>query len=47
VPELLESGLQLGCVLFEAIGFPSSVARELVGAQRIESERGLTSVVER
>ena len=47
VPELLESGLQLGCVLFEAIGLPSGVARDLVEAQRIESERGLTSVVER
>ncbi len=38
VPELLESGLQLGHVMLEEIGFPTAAARELIDTQRIEIE---------
>lgn len=37
VPELLESGLQLGNVMLEAVGFPAAAARELVESHRIEA----------
>ena len=38
VPELLESGLQLGGVMLEAVGFPAPAARELVESHRIDIE---------
>ena len=38
VPELLESGLQLGHVMLEEIGFPPSAARELIDLHRLELE---------
>ncbi len=41
VPELLESGLQMGHVMMEEIGLPGTVARDLVDALRAESELGL------
>ena len=37
VPELLESGLQLGNVMLETIGFPAAAARDLVEFHRIEA----------
>jgi len=40
VPELLESGLQLGHVMLEAIGFPAAAARDLIETQRIATELG-------
>lgn len=40
VPELLESGLQLGHVMLEEIGFPALAAREFIETQRIEIELG-------
>lgn len=40
VPELLESGLQLGHVMLEEIGYPTAAARELIETQRFEIERG-------
>jgi CPA2 family monovalent cation:H+ antiporter-2 len=39
VPELLESGLQLGHVMLETVGFPAAAARDLVESHRIELER--------
>ncbi len=36
VPEVLECGLHLGQVMFEHVGLPSTVARDLVDAQRTE-----------
>ena len=36
VLEVLESGLQLGHLMLEQLGFPSSAARELVDKQRLE-----------
>lgn len=41
VPELLESGLQMGHVMMEEIGLPGSVARDLVEVLRAEAELGL------
>ncbi len=38
VPELLESGLQLGHIMLEAIGYPPTAAHELIDAQRTEIE---------
>jgi CPA2 family monovalent cation:H+ antiporter-2 len=38
VPELLESGLQLGNVMLEALGYPVAAARELVESHRGEIE---------
>jgi len=43
VPELLESGLQLGHVMLEAIGFPPAAARELVETQRLEMEQRMAA----
>jgi CPA2 family monovalent cation:H+ antiporter-2 len=40
VPELLASGLQLGHVMLEAIGFPTAAAHELIEAQRVAVEHG-------
>lgn len=40
VPELLESGLQLGHVMLEAIGFPAAAARDLIETQRVATELG-------
>ena len=39
VPELLESGLQLGEVMLEEIGYPPAAAREFIEAQRAEYEQ--------
>jgi CPA2 family monovalent cation:H+ antiporter-2 len=41
VPEVLESGLQLGHVMLEQVGLPPSVARDLVDTQRVESENAM------
>ncbi len=38
VPEVLESGLQLGHVMLEQVGLPANVARDLVDTQRVETE---------
>ena len=38
VPELLESGLQLGHVMLEEVGLPANAARDLVDTQRVETE---------
>ena len=38
VPELLESGLQLGHVMLEEIGFPVAAATEIIESQRTEME---------
>jgi CPA2 family monovalent cation:H+ antiporter-2 len=40
VLELLESGLQLGHLMFEEMGLPTTLARDLVEAQRLQSEQG-------
>lgn len=40
VPELLESGLQLGHVLLESIGYPAAAAREFIETQRVVIELG-------
>jgi len=45
VPEVLESGLQLGHVMLEQLGLPANVARDLVDAQRIEAAHGLRPAV--
>ncbi len=45
VPEVLESGLQLGHVMLEQVGLPANVARDLVDAQRIEVAHGLPPAV--
>ncbi len=37
VPEVLECGLHLGQLMLEHVGLPSTVARDLVDAQRVES----------
>ena len=39
VPEVLESGLQLGHLMLEHVGLPADAARELVDAQRAASLR--------
>lgn len=39
VPELLESGLQLGQLMLEAIGYPATAAHELIETRRTEIER--------
>ena len=46
VPELLESGLQMGHVMMEEIGLPGTVARDLVEALRSEAERGLSAAAD-
>lgn len=46
VPELLESGLQLGHVLLEVIGLPSAAARDLIEAHRVVAELGTTATTE-
>lgn len=38
VPEVFESGLHLGQVLFEQLGLPPAVARDLIDSQRVASE---------
>ena len=38
VPEVLESGLQLGHVMLEEVGLPTNVVRDLIDSQRIQSE---------
>ena len=43
VPELLESGLQLGHVMLEEIGFPPTAARELIDLHRLELEARVAS----
>jgi CPA2 family monovalent cation:H+ antiporter-2 len=46
VPELLESGLQMGHVMMEEIGLPGTVARDLVEALRSEAERGRSAAAD-
>ncbi|MBT8125505.1 MAG: sodium:proton antiporter, partial [Gammaproteobacteria bacterium] len=41
VPEVLESGLQLGHVMLEEIGLSTNVARDIIDAQRVETMRAL------
>lgn len=41
VPELLESGLQFGHLMFEQLGLPATVARDLIDAQRTQMELAL------
>jgi len=41
VPEVLESGLQLGHVMLEQVGLPTNAARDIVDAQRIETVHAL------
>jgi len=41
VPEVLESGLQLGHVMLEQAGLPTNAARDIVDAQRIETVHAL------
>ena len=47
VPELLESGLQLGHVMMEEAGLPSSATRDLIEAKRVEQEYVLDAMVYR
>lgn len=46
VPELLESGLQLGHVMLESIGFPAAAARELIETHRVELEQQTAAAAE-
>lgn len=46
VPELLESGLQLGNVMLEVMGFPASAAREVVEFHRAEIEHRVAGSAE-
>jgi CPA2 family monovalent cation:H+ antiporter-2 len=41
VPEVLESGLQMGHVMLEQVGLPPMAARDLIDAQRVETEHAL------
>ena len=41
IPEVLESGLQLGHVMLEKIGLSTNAAREIIDAQREETMRAL------
>jgi CPA2 family monovalent cation:H+ antiporter-2 len=41
VPEVLESGLQLGHVMLEEIGLSTTVARDIIDAQRVETMHAL------
>jgi CPA2 family monovalent cation:H+ antiporter-2 len=45
VPEVLESGLQLGHVLLEQVGLPASAARDIIDTQRVETEHALRPAV--
>lgn len=41
VPEVLESGLQLGNLMLEEIGFSTNASRDIIDMQRIETMRAL------
>ena len=41
VPEVLESGLQLGHVMLEEIGLSTNAARDTIDAKRVEIMRAL------
>lgn len=45
IPEVLESGLQLGHVMLEKIGLSANAARDIIDAQRAETMRALHKTV--